>query len=229
MSRTYDRRGKLVATTQSTTSTHAIPANYFYDPAGNLRMILDAGSNQLLATYDDVGRKKRVDDPDRGTWTYAWDGIGRLESQTDARGIVLSRQYDGLGRLVQRFVKNPTDTAPVLDATWQYDLNSKPGVLGALVGADGFRRDYLYDPLLRPFSVKTTIPGSADWTPQTFTEEYGYDHNYGRVKAVSYRAMSSPRSTTTAAATCSARPRSQRTAAEERPTGTLAGCPCAVR
>jgi RHS repeat-associated protein len=186
MSRTYDRRGKLVATTQSTTSTHAIPANYFYDPAGNLRMILDAGSNQLLATYDDVGRKKRVDDPDRGTWTYAWDGIGRLESQTDARGIVISHQYDGIGRLVQRFVKNPTDAAPVLDATWQYDLNSKLGVLGALLGADGFRRDYLYDPLLRPFSVKTTIPGSADWTAQTFTEEYGYDHNYGRVKAMSY-------------------------------------------
>src|SRR6266571_1231702 len=186
MSRTYDRAGKLVATTQSTSPTHSIPANYFYDPAGNLLTIVDANGNKLVATYDDLGRKKRVDDPDRGTWTYAWDGIGRLESQTDARSIVVSHGYDGIGRLVQRFVKTPTDTVPVLEATWQYDLNGKLGVLGALVGADGFRRDYLYDPLLRPFNVKTTVPGSADWTAQTFTEQYGYDHNYGRVKAMSY-------------------------------------------
>ncbi len=186
MSRTYDRRGKLVATTQSTTPTHAIPANYFYDPAGNLRLIRDAAGNPLVATYDDVGRKTRVEDPDRGIWTYAWDGIGRLESQTDARGIVVSHQYDGIGRLVQRFLKTPTDPAPVLEASWQYDLNGKLGVLGALVGADGFRRDYLYDPLLRPFNVKTSVPGSTDWTAQTFSEEYGYDHNYGRMKAMSY-------------------------------------------
>ena len=67
--------------------------------------------------------------------------------------------------------------------------DGKLGVLGALVGADGFRRDYLYDPLLRPFSVKTSVPASPngiDWAAQTFTEEYGYDHNYGRVKAMSY-------------------------------------------
>jgi YD repeat-containing protein len=118
MSRTYDRRGKLVATTQSTTPSHAIPANYFYDPAGNLRTILDAAGNKLVAYYDDVGRKTQVDDPDRGTWTYTWDGIGRLESQTDARSIVVSHQYDGIGRLVQRFVKTTSDTAPVLEATW---------------------------------------------------------------------------------------------------------------
>jgi YD repeat-containing protein len=117
MSRTYDRRGKLVATTQSTTPTHAIPANYFYDPAGDLRTILDAGGNKLVAYYDDVGRKTRVDDPDRGTWTYTWDGIGRLESQTDARRNVVSHQYDGIGRLVQRFVNRqamplPSSTRP---------------------------------------------------------------------------------------------------------------------
>jgi hypothetical protein len=45
---------------------------------------------------------------------------------------------------------------------------------------DGFRSDHLYDPLLRPFSVKTSVPASPndiDWAAQTFTEEYGYDHS----------------------------------------------------
>src|SRR6266571_1112918 len=102
MSRTYDRGGKLVATTQSTTPTHAIPANYFYDPTGNVCIIIDAGGNMLVAFYDDVGRKTRVEDPDRGVWTYTWDGVGRLKTQTDARLNVVSYQYDGIGRLVQR-------------------------------------------------------------------------------------------------------------------------------
>ncbi len=188
MSRTYDRRGKLVATTQSVSAptAHAIPANYFYDPAGNLRTIRDAAGNLLVASYDDLGRKMSVQDPDRGSWTYAWDGLGRLESQTDARSNVVSYQYDGIGRLLQRFVKKPGDPSAVLESSWQYDVNNKLGVLGAMVGADGFRRDYLYDPLLRPFNVKTSVPAGPDWTPRTFTEEYGYDHNYGRLKAMSY-------------------------------------------
>jgi len=196
MSRTYDRRGKLVETTQdvSTPSPHTVLASYFYDPAGNLTMIADAAPtpNKLTATYDNLGRKTSMVDPDRGTWIYTWDGLGRLDSQTDAKAIIISHKYDGIGRLQQRFLKTSADPSPVLESTWQYDLNGRFGTLSAMIGnenpaagADNFRRDYLYDPLLRPFRVTTHVPG-AQWSARDFAVEYGHDHAYGRLKAMSY-------------------------------------------
>jgi RHS repeat-associated protein len=197
MSRTYDRGGKLIETTQdvSTPSPHSISAHYFYDPAGNLTMIVDSAPtpNKLTAAYDNLGRKTSVVDPDRGTWTYAWDGLGRLGSQTDSKGIITSHKYDGIGRMLQRFVKTSADPAPVPESTLQYDLNGKLGTVGAMIGnenpaagADNFRRDYLYDPLLRPFRVTTHVPAGTGWAARDFAVEYGYDHGYGRLKAMSY-------------------------------------------
>ena len=197
MSRTYDRGGKLIETTQdvSTPSPHSISAHHFYDPAGNLTMILDSAPtpNKLTAAYDNLGRKTSVVDPDRGTWTYAWDGLGRLNSQTDAKGTITSNKYDGIGRPLQRFVKTSADPAPVLESTWQYDLNGRFGTLSAMIGnenpaagADNFRRDYLYDPFLRPFRMTTHVPAGTGWAARDFAIEYGYDHGYGRLKAMSY-------------------------------------------
>jgi len=71
------------------------------------------------------------------------------------------------------------------------DLNGKPGTLSSLLGViDGFRKDYKYDTLFRPWTMITTIPsappGAGTWTARQFNVEYGYDRNYGRVKAVGF-------------------------------------------
>src|SRR5258705_10992085 len=52
--------------------------------------------------------------------------------------------------------------------------------------ADNFRRDYLYDPLLRPFRVTTHVPAGTGWSAREFAVEYGYDHAYGRLKGMSF-------------------------------------------
>src|SRR5207253_4434947 len=135
--------------------------SYYYDPAGNLTIIRDTAGNQINATYDDLGRKLTVNDPDRGNWTYTWDGLGRLRTQTDARSVMLAYEYDVDGRLERRFMQGPSDPQATLEANWQYDLNGKAGTLGAMIGVvDGFRRDYSYDLLLRPWSVSTYLPGN---------------------------------------------------------------------
>src|SRR5712664_1679897 len=163
MSRTYDRRGKLIQTTQRPAPAK-ITTSYFYDAAGSLTTILDTNQNPITATYDDLGRKLTVIDPDRGSWSYTWDGLSRLRTQTDARGILLAYQYDLANRLERRFVFRPGDANGLLEANWKYDLDKK-GTLGALWGAvdvaqnpltsaaDYFHRDYKYDSLLRPWSV----------------------------------------------------------------------------
>ena len=188
MSRTYDRLGKLVETTEKIYApAHEIHVNYFYDPAGDVVTVRDSAGNSLSASYDALSRKTSVDDPDRGRWQYSWDGLGRLRTQTDARGIVVAFQYDADGRTERRFTRDNDGATFITEANWQYDLNNKPGTLGALVGSiDGFRRDYAYDSLFRPWRIIYHIPASPDWTSHDFEVDYGYDHNYGRVKAISY-------------------------------------------
>lgn len=205
MSRTYDRRGKLIQTSQHVAApmVHDIITKYLYDAAGNLTQIIDSQPNTTTATYDDLGRKLSVSDPDRGYWSYTSDGLGRLRTQVDARngsgvrkaatdppGVLIAYQYDLDGRLQRRFTQGPTETQAQLDASWVYDQNGRAGTLSSVIGADGFRRDYLYDAMFRPWRVVTQIPagasGSNSWTAHTFTLETGYDRNYGRRKATKY-------------------------------------------
>src|SRR5262249_15834994 len=63
--------------------------------------------------------------------------------------------------------------------------------LGAMLGKiDGFRSDYSYDSLLRPWRVSTSVPGNpGSWAGHQFNIEYGYDHNYGRIKAIAYPGL----------------------------------------
>ncbi len=53
MSRTYDRRGHLLETTQDVIvpSARTIKAHYFYDPMGHVTAILDSNGNQITAVY----------------------------------------------------------------------------------------------------------------------------------------------------------------------------------
>jgi YD repeat-containing protein len=66
MSRTYDRAGHLLKTSQDVGSpSHSVTAQYFYDPMGHVVSILDSASNQITATYNDLGRKVSMSDPDK--------------------------------------------------------------------------------------------------------------------------------------------------------------------
>jgi RHS repeat-associated protein len=196
MSRTRDSRGKLFQTTQKVTNaqggTDDITTLFKYDPAGNLTELVDKNLNDIIATYDDAGRKRTVNDPDRGLWKYDWDGLGRLERQTDARGVVVTYDYDGIGRTRYRWEGKDPGNPP--DVTWDYDQNNKYGTLskvtGAVVNGEAFAESYQYDSLLRPFKVTTHVPPIGPAAPPAALRDlvvgYGYDQNYGRMKAMSY-------------------------------------------
>jgi RHS repeat-associated protein len=192
MWRAYDARGRLVKTVQQVTpagqTTRDLKVQYVYEPAGTLAHIVDPGGNVITALYDVLGRKKRVDDPDRGTWLYAWDGLGRLQFQTDARNRVTTQEYDLLGRPLHRSTNMAGGVTPET-ADWTYDLPGGQGLLGRETDSRGFVRLYTYDTLRRPTKVTTTIP-AADTKQasglRTFTMEYGYDRNHGRLKAMRF-------------------------------------------
>jgi YD repeat-containing protein len=196
MSRTYDGRGWLVETTQVDSSAVTIITSYGYDAAGSLTRITDTRSNELTASYDDLGRKVSVTDPDRGTWSYGWDGLGRLRAQTDARGNRLEQEYDAAGRPTLRFTTAPSGPR-IVDAEWHYDGGGQTGQLtqvkGTAAGTTGdFQRDYQYDILRRPAKVATRVGARDALMPsgaRTFAVEYGYDESYGRLKAKRYPSL----------------------------------------
>ena len=103
---------------------------------------------------------------------------------------MLTTEYDAIGRPTQRYATATTGTV-MLDADWTYDLGGRPGTLSRMEGAAGgttsdFQRTYSYDDLWRPYRVTTTVAAAdaVQWTgTRAFTMEYGYDRNYGRMKA----------------------------------------------
>jgi RHS repeat-associated protein len=183
MSRTYDRVGNLVETTETaaTPTIHTVKAKYFYDPQGQVIAILDSNAAQfgyqIAAHYDSLGRKTSVVDPDKGTATYTWDGFGRLRTQTDGNGNVLSFVYDPDGRQLSRMANGYTDQ-------WTYDAAT--GILTAVMGADGYRKTLAFDNFLRPTSTTVDVPGSANWAAHEFVMQYAYDGNHARLKETAY-------------------------------------------
>jgi RHS repeat-associated protein len=187
MTRTYDTQGRLAETTQHELADGSpyARARYLYDPSGVLTHILDSGNNDLSAEYDALGRKRKVKDPDRGTWLYDWDGLGRLQFQTDARGRVTEQEYDLIGRPTLRTVSLSTGYSW---AAWTYDTAGL-GLLAKEEDSNEYLRTFSYDGLRRPARVTTAIPASDSKQTsgvRTFTLEYGYDRNYGRLKAIRY-------------------------------------------
>jgi YD repeat-containing protein len=129
MSRTYDRAGKLMSTTQHLNAGQAdVTSQYFYDPAGDVVQIVDARGNTIYSTYDGLGRKVRVQDPDRGPSIFSWDGlgVGNILSKSDFGGPYA---YGDASRTVNNAGPHAvlTVNAPVTSAVpWQYRIDGEP-------------------------------------------------------------------------------------------------------
>lgn len=195
MSRTYDAQGGLVETTQRPQASSAdIVTRYLYGPAHLLTHILDAGGNDLAATYDAMGRKSSVSDPDRGTWTFTWDGLGRLLTQVDARGHggLVSYTYDRLGRPQRRLATSDSETP--IEHDWTYDRAGAPGLPWKTTDSDGYQRELEYDGYRRTVKVTTTLPASdaQGGSTRTLVQQYGYDRNFGWRKAAAYPSALQP-------------------------------------
>ncbi len=183
MSREVDGLGRYRRVTDALGGT----TRYEMDGAGNVVQIVNARNQQILATYDDSGRRLTVNDPDAGSRTFVYNGLGELTSETDARGIVTSHTYDLLGRPDTRqasYVLQAGQPAQLVVDRWFYD---PPSAIGALFeerrvigGAEERKTVIRYDVNARPF--ETTVTQRSQTGPVTAVTTVAYDGNYGRVK-----------------------------------------------
>ncbi|MBI2575812.1 RHS repeat protein [Candidatus Woesearchaeota archaeon] len=133
---------------------------YGYDLNGNLVRITDSNGNQLLFTYDSLGRKTKIVDPDLGIWQYEYDARGSLIKQVDSEGNAVSFLYDELGRPLKKIAEEG-------NTTYLYDTPTK-GTLSRIKGP-GFEKTFSYDRRKRVVKETLSIDG------QDFSTQFSYN------------------------------------------------------
>ena len=151
--------------------------DYTYTANGELLTTTVAANSDttLTLSYDEQGRKIRMQDPDKGDWSYQYDGFGQLIQQTDAKGQVVNMQYDPLGRMIERSDDEGT-------TTWTYGgLDAPAGSIGQLLEETHgeVSTTYQYDTLGRVTRTTKTLEGTE------FTTTVHYD-DLGRVIKTDY-------------------------------------------
>ncbi len=95
-----DAVGRLVRVDEQT-GTETVTTRYAYDPAGQLRRVIEAGGAELLSQrFDLAGRKLAVLHRDAGTRRFLYDARGKLALYADAAGRIMRWSFDAIGRTV---------------------------------------------------------------------------------------------------------------------------------
>lgn len=155
------------------------------DAFQNLLVATDPLSNQIVVSYDLLGRKIQLNDPDLGIISYGIDARGLQYNEVSpverANGQSTTMIYDDLDRLTQK-------NEPDLTSTWIYDVpvgqpNSNCLAIlscGKLIesystllgGSKDYDRLQAYDNLGRPSITTTTLD-------TVYTSTFNYDE-FGR-------------------------------------------------
>jgi YD repeat-containing protein len=165
----YTAAGQLLwSTAYSAAATALGTTRYFYDAAGQLRMVQDPTGLRSWTAYDAAGRKVANIDAAGQVTEYVYDGAGRLVQSID---YARAKDASWLAQLVDA-TGQPTAGALALDATAvrpsadaldristrYYDL---AGRLVGMQDADGFVTETLYDGASRVTGTKAYATPSS--------------------------------------------------------------------
>ena len=92
--KTYaDIKGRTT-TVKETNSTGDIITSFKHDAVGNIVEVRDTKGNLTKSTYDDFGRRTKLEHPDSGISNYEYDLAGNLISRTNANNQTVAYEYD---------------------------------------------------------------------------------------------------------------------------------------
>ncbi|MDD5435511.1 MAG: hypothetical protein PH343_08785, partial [Nitrospira sp.] len=174
-----DYLGRVVKITEHVENGAVQNTTYTYNAAGNLLTTTDNNSNQIIFTYDTLGRKKSINDPDHGLWSYTYDANGNLQTQTDARNVTVTFNYDNLNRVTSRTYS--TGKTPVI---YTYDNLGIPNGTGKIYSVNNgavTKTNNSYDVMGRVLSSSKVIIGDSN----TYTTQFGFDLA-GKLKTITY-------------------------------------------
>ncbi|KQC08704.1 MAG: hypothetical protein APR62_04140, partial [Smithella sp. SDB] len=174
-----DYLGRVVKIIEYVENSVEQNTTYTYNAAGNILTTTDNNGNQIIFTYDTLGRKRSVNDPDRGLWQYTYDANGNLQTQTDARNVTVTFNYDELNRIVSRTYS--TGKTPVNYAYDNLGIPNGRGKIYSVNNGAATKINNSYDVMGRVLSSSKIIAGDAN----TYTTQSDYDLA-GRVKTITY-------------------------------------------
>ncbi|TDR23746.1 SpvB/TcaC N-terminal domain-containing protein [Marinicella litoralis] len=129
MLRVYDSAQRLMMTED----VYGTRVNYWYDANGNPSVIEDgdrSGNNDgnlIVATYDDLSRKVKVNDPNLGVQLFSYNGFGEVIQSQDQKQINANlydfSSYDALGRVLVKYSNVNSNKQPVGWALSYKDIN----------------------------------------------------------------------------------------------------------
>lgn len=124
MSRAYDASGNL----RYTKDARNYESKYWYDSTSNPSVVMDDDNNEIVTTYDNLGRKVAVKDPNMGIKTFAYNSFGEVIFEQNAsqaefelnQGLTTNTvgnytMYDNLGRSTQKYWNVDVNLAPLAD------------------------------------------------------------------------------------------------------------------
>ena len=170
----YDSLGRLSGTSMN---GGADPVSYTYLGQAEV-MATDAGNNQTIVWYNELGLPSRIEDPRGGISSFLYDANGNPISSTDAAGNSYNFSYDGDGDLTQ--IVNPLgqsvvmtygaldDLTSITDAggnQTQYGYDSSGNLL-SIAYPGGSQQSFTYDPL-----------GNLSETVEQNGDPVGYQYN----------------------------------------------------
>ncbi|EGG94168.1 Rhs family protein [gamma proteobacterium IMCC1989] len=156
----YDVLGRVISSTQASSSSDEIVSHFTYDNVGNrLSVVQGVGSNIITTryAYDALNRQVSTTVNNALVASQAYDAIGNVVSQTDANGNATQLTYDANNQLIQH------TNAKGHSSTFTYDEN---GNQLSQTSPEGFTVINEYDALNRLFNRQV---GDAQ---QALTYEY---------------------------------------------------------
>jgi RHS repeat-associated protein len=169
-SSTYDRAGRVVA---STSVTGAV-TRHEYDAAGRSTAVIDHLGNRKENEYDVAGRQLLIRDALGRTTRYEYDALGRRVrtllsdgtfttvtynalgqkiKETDQAGIMKNYSYDNAGRLASVILPSVPDPVNPVNPVYSYAYDMY-GHLSAITDPKGRNTSFSYDALGRQISRK---------------------------------------------------------------------------
>ncbi len=168
-----DALGRVQRSEEVLAKGRVIATSFDYGPFDTIKRVVDPTGHALIADYDRLGRRVRLQNSDEGTVSDSFNAFNEVIAETNGNGAKTNFNMDAAGRLVGT-------TSPDGTATYTWDTASHGiGKLASVTSADGIVSTFAYDDLSRLQSTTYQVGGSS------YTYGYTYD-SVGRPSTLTY-------------------------------------------
>lgn len=187
-----DIRG-LITSIKEFNQSQEIQTSYFYDALKQIVRVVDDKSNTTLITYDNLGRRTRIDNPDSGRTDSVYDPAGNLIAKIteNLRADNLQIEYDyDQNRLMK--IRYPIFTDN--NVSYRYggpelagNANGNRAGRVTMVSDASGNEERFYGPLGETVKEVKTLPGAWAWgfIDREYVTEYKYD-TWNRLMQITY-------------------------------------------